>query len=167
MCKKAHRHTDCDKKPSLFQAAHGIEGRLPRLNSISITGQSCRTGTLEKDQGQGLRPAAKGWHNSEEFVLEHMEVFWGPLMQKPKSLVFPVSMTAAAFGAALSFGGAADTVADHNVTGYSLLAAMMTLALMENWVLRLPPSVAEHAVFRGRTRRNRARARGPKLTIPD
>lgn len=75
---------------------------------------------------------------SEEFVPAHMEVLKGFLTQKPMNLLFPFSVTAATIGSVLLFMAAGGASNPHDVTGYSLLAALMTLALLEHWFLVIP-----------------------------
>jgi putative photosynthetic complex assembly protein 2 len=75
---------------------------------------------------------------SEEFVPAHMEVLKGFLTQKPMNLLFPFSVTAATIGSVMLFMAAANASTAHDVTGYSLVAALMTLALLEHWFLMIP-----------------------------
>jgi putative photosynthetic complex assembly protein 2 len=75
---------------------------------------------------------------SEEFVPPHMAVLKSFLTRKPMNLLFPFSITAATAGTLLLFQQAlaAETMADR--TGYSLLAALAGLAVLEHWLLMLP-----------------------------
>lgn len=75
---------------------------------------------------------------SEEFVPAHMDVLKSFLRKKSMNLLFPVSVTAAAAGSVLLFRHAAWVETDFELTGYTLLAAMMALALLEHLLLMLP-----------------------------
>ncbi|WP_373505613.1 putative photosynthetic complex assembly protein PuhE [Aestuariivirga sp.] len=98
---------------------------------------------------------------SEEFVPAHMEVLKSFLTRKPMNLLFPFSVTAATIGAVLLFGEAFSAEADHHVTGYSLLAALMALAVVEHWFLMLPLPVEKLWHWSLPARRNAAKSRKP------
>lgn len=75
---------------------------------------------------------------SEEFVPEHMAVLKSFLTRKPMNLLFPFSVTAATIGSVLLFARASEATTAFETTGYVFLAAMMTLATLEHWLLMLP-----------------------------
>ncbi len=75
---------------------------------------------------------------SEEFVPQHMAVLKSFMRQKPMNLLFPLSVTGATVGSVLLFGAAAAAGSDHHLTAFSLLGALMTLALVEHWFLVVP-----------------------------
>ena len=78
---------------------------------------------------------------SVEFVPPHMEVLKSFLTEKPMNMLFPVSVTIATTGVICLVGRAADATSDYAITSYSLLAAIMGLALVEHWMLVIPFSV--------------------------
>jgi len=78
---------------------------------------------------------------SVEFVPPHMEVLKSFLTEKPMNMLFPVSVTIATIGVICLVGRAADATSDYAITSYSLLAAIMGLALVEHWMLVIPFSV--------------------------
>lgn len=78
---------------------------------------------------------------SVEFVPPHMEVLKSFLTEKPMNMLFPVSVTIATIGVIYLVGRAADATSDYAITSYSLLAAIMGLALVEHWMLVIPFSV--------------------------
>jgi putative photosynthetic complex assembly protein 2 len=73
---------------------------------------------------------------SVEFVPPHMEVLKSFLTEKPMNMLFPVSVTIATTGVICL-----DATSDYAITSYSLLAAIMGLALVEHWMLVIPFSV--------------------------
>jgi putative photosynthetic complex assembly protein 2 len=75
---------------------------------------------------------------SEEFVPPHMEVLKSFLTRKPMNLLFPFSITAATVGTLLLFQQALSAAAPETQAGYSLLAALAGLAVLEHWLLMLP-----------------------------
>ncbi len=75
---------------------------------------------------------------SEEFVPAHMEVLKSFLTRKPMNLLFPVSVTGGTIGAVLLFQQAFSAVEPGAVAGFSLLAALASLAVVEHWLLMLP-----------------------------
>ena len=78
---------------------------------------------------------------SVEFVPPHMEVLKSFLTEKPMNMLFPVSVTIATIGVIYLVGRAADATSDYAITSYSLLAAIIGLALVEHWMLVIPFSV--------------------------
>jgi putative photosynthetic complex assembly protein 2 len=96
---------------------------------------------------------------SEEFVPAHMDVLKSFLTRKPMNLLFPFSVTAATIGAVLLFGLAFSAMTDDQVTGYSLLAALVTLAVVEHWMLMLPLPVEKLFQWSLPARRNAAKSR--------
>lgn len=75
---------------------------------------------------------------SAEFVPAHMDVLKSFLSHKPMNLLFPLSVTAATIGAVLLFKEAIAAPDPATRAGYSLLAALACLALVEHWLLMLP-----------------------------
>lgn len=75
---------------------------------------------------------------SEEFVPAHMEVLKSFLTRKPMNLLFPVSVTGGTIGAVLLFQKAFSATNPGEVAGFSLLAALASLAVIEHWLLMLP-----------------------------
>jgi putative photosynthetic complex assembly protein 2 len=75
---------------------------------------------------------------SEEFVPVHMDVLKSFLRKKSMNFLFPISVMAAAAGSVLLFRHAAWVETDFESTGFTLLAAMMALALVEHVLLMLP-----------------------------
>jgi putative photosynthetic complex assembly protein 2 len=75
---------------------------------------------------------------SEEFVPAHMAVLKSFLTRKPMNLLFPFSITAATIGAVLLFQEAFSAPTDEEKAGWSLLAALASLAVFEHWMLMLP-----------------------------
>lgn len=78
---------------------------------------------------------------SAEFVPPHMEVLKSFLSEKPMNILFPFSVTIATIGVMCLVGRAADATSEFAIVSYSLLAAMMGLALVEHWMLVIPFSV--------------------------
>jgi putative photosynthetic complex assembly protein 2 len=78
---------------------------------------------------------------SEEFVPAHMDVLKSFLTRKPMNLLFPFSVTGATIGAILLALRAAEAETVYGITSLSFLAAMMTLALLEHWLLMVPVPV--------------------------
>ena len=102
---------------------------------------------------------------SEEFVPAHMDVLKSFLTRKPMNLLFPFSVTAATIGAVLLFGQAFSAMPDDQVAGYSLLAALVTLAVVEHWLLMLPLPVEKLWQWSLPARRDAAKSR--KSTPPN
>lgn len=75
---------------------------------------------------------------SAEFVPKHMEVLKSFLTHKTMNLLFPISVTAATTGAVLLLMLAVTSSDPATQTGYSLLAALACLAVLEHWFLMLP-----------------------------
>ncbi len=75
---------------------------------------------------------------SAEFVPAHMEVLKGFLRVRPMNMLFPVSVTIATIGTICLVNRAVESDAGFAATGYTLLAAIMGLALVEHWFLVLP-----------------------------
>ena len=75
---------------------------------------------------------------SEEFVPPHMEFLKSFLNQQPMNLLFPLSVTLATTGTFFLMGKVADATTETDRIGFTLLATMMALALVEHWMLVLP-----------------------------
>jgi putative photosynthetic complex assembly protein 2 len=100
---------------------------------------------------------------SEEFVPPHMFVLKSFLTKKPMNLLFPLSITTGTVGAVLLFQQAFAAVTEADQTGYLLLAALMTLAVVEHWLLMLPLPVEK--LFRW-SLPHRANAAKSRNTLP-
>lgn len=95
----------------------------------------------------GLRVSAKlnvflGVPNlSEEFLPSHLTYLSSYFRQRPMNLLFPVSVTTITVGTLLLCRAAIDPFAtDAELVGFSLLAALTALALLEHWLMVLPIS---------------------------
>ena len=75
---------------------------------------------------------------SEAFVPPHMEFLKSFLTQRPMNLLFPLSVTLGTTGTIFLVGKVADTAEGPESIGFTLLATMMGLALVEHWMLVLP-----------------------------
>jgi len=74
-----------------------------------------------------------------EFLPDHLDHIKSFLTNKPMNLLFPFSVTASTICAVTLFQRAALNGADaFGTAGYSLLATMMTLAILEHWFLVMP-----------------------------
>jgi putative photosynthetic complex assembly protein 2 len=76
---------------------------------------------------------------TEEFLPEHLDYLKSFFNRKPMNLLFPVSVTAATIVAALMMtAAAAPDAAEFEAVGLTLLATLLTLAILEHWFLVLP-----------------------------
>jgi putative photosynthetic complex assembly protein 2 len=76
---------------------------------------------------------------NEEFLPEHLQFLKSFLTKRPMNLLFPVSVTISTVIAALLFERALDpNTAEFAQTGFTFLATMMVLAILEHWFLVLP-----------------------------
>lgn len=76
-----------------------------------------------------------------DFLPEHLAHIRGFLRSAPMNLLFPFSVTASTVCAVIMCQqAAADPGNAYQVTGYTLLATMMVLAILEHWFLVLPIS---------------------------
>jgi putative photosynthetic complex assembly protein 2 len=74
-----------------------------------------------------------------EFLPDHLDHIKSFLTNKPMNLLFPFSVTASTICAVTLFQRAAFSGTDaFGAAGYSLLATMMTLAILEHWFLVMP-----------------------------
>lgn len=96
---------------------------------------------------------------SEEFVPAHMAVLKSFLTRKSMNLLFPFSISAATVGAFLLFQQAHAADLAEERTGWSLLAALATLALFEHWMLMLPVPVEKLWKWSLPARRDAAKSR--------
>ena len=101
---------------------------------------------------------------SEEFVPAHMEVLKSFLTRKPMNLLFPVSVTGGTIGAVLLFQQAMSASDPAAVAGFSLLAALASLAVVEHWLLMLPLPVEK--LFRWSLPGRRDAAKSRKSNMP-
>jgi putative photosynthetic complex assembly protein 2 len=93
----------------------------------------------------GMRTSAKlnvflGVRNlSEEFLPQHLRYLESFFSRKAMNLLFPVSITVStAIGTFLLLEALARDANAFDVAGYTLLASLMTLAVLEHWFLVLP-----------------------------
>jgi putative photosynthetic complex assembly protein 2 len=96
---------------------------------------------------------------SEEFVPAHMEVLKGFLTRKPMNLLFPFSVTGGTIGSILLFQQAFSAADPAVAAGFSLLAALASLAVLEHWLLMLPLPVEKLFRWSLPNRRNAAKSR--------
>jgi putative photosynthetic complex assembly protein 2 len=75
---------------------------------------------------------------SAAFVPAHMEILKSFLTQRPMNLLFPFSVTLATTGTVFLLGKVSDATTEAESVGFTLLATMMGLALVEHWMLVLP-----------------------------
>jgi putative photosynthetic complex assembly protein 2 len=74
-----------------------------------------------------------------EFLPDHLDHIRSFLTNKPMNVLFPFSVTASTICAGTLWQRAAGNNTDaFGNTGYALLAAMMTLAILEHWILVMP-----------------------------
>lgn len=114
----------------------------------------------------GMRLSAKlnvflGVRNlNEEFLPAHMEFLKGFLARKPMNLLFPLSVTAATvLAVALVQRAVAPGAGAFAATGFTFLATMAVLGLVEHWFLMLPLPFAQ--LWRWGMRSHRMRAAYP------
>lgn len=94
----------------------------------------------------GMRESAKlnvflGVRNlNEEFLPAHMAFLKSYLTKKPMNLLFPVSITVSSVIAVVLVQRATGGTDEFAVTGFTFLATMMVLAIVEHWFLVLPVS---------------------------
>ena len=100
---------------------------------------------------------------SEEFVPPHMDVLRSFLTRKPMNLLFPFSVTGGTIGAILLFQGAFSAATPAAMTGFVLLAALASLAVVEHWLLMLPLPVERLFRWSLPKRRNAAKSRNSNL----
>lgn len=76
---------------------------------------------------------------TEEFLPEHLGYLKSYIARKPMNLLFPLAVTAATVVTVLLIQEAAAAEAgSFAATGFTLLAALMALAVLEHWFLVLP-----------------------------
>jgi putative photosynthetic complex assembly protein 2 len=76
---------------------------------------------------------------NEEFLPVHLLYLKSFFANKPMNLLFPVSVTASTLVTfALAQNAAAASSGSYEAVGYSLLAALMVLAVLEHWFLVVP-----------------------------
>jgi putative photosynthetic complex assembly protein 2 len=96
---------------------------------------------------------------SEEFVPAHMDVLKSFLTRKPMNLLFPVSVTGGTIAAVLLFQNAVSAANPGDMAGFSLLAALASLAVFEHWLLMLPLPVEKLFTWSLPQGRNAAKSR--------
>ena len=79
-----------------------------------------------------------------EFLPPHLGYLACFLTKKPMNLLFPFSVSLGTIGAALMLRAAlSDGILPHELVGYTLLASLTALAVLEHWFMMLPlPSAA-------------------------
>ena len=76
---------------------------------------------------------------SEEFLPEHLRYLESYFRKRPMNLLLPISVTAATMLAALIWREAlAAHAKPFEIAGFTLVAMMLTLAILEHWFLVLP-----------------------------
>lgn len=76
---------------------------------------------------------------NEEFLPDHLRFLRNFLRKKPMNLLFPVSVTVSTIVAVILTGKAAAPAASpFQAVGFTFLAMMMVLAILEHWFLVLP-----------------------------
>ena len=85
-----------------------------------------------------------GVRNTDANLLpDHLAYLRGFMAEKPMNLLFPVSVTASTLAAAWFVQRAATSPSAFDATGYTLLSALMVLAILEHWFLVLPIPAAK------------------------
>lgn len=81
---------------------------------------------------------------SEEFIPEHLGYLRSYMRKRPMNLLFPISVTVSTVITAwLVMVAASHPAGSFDAIGYTLLATMMALAVLEHWLLVLPlPAMA-------------------------
>jgi putative photosynthetic complex assembly protein 2 len=75
----------------------------------------------------------------EEFIPLHMRYLVSFMSRKPMNMFFPLSVTLSTVIAVMLIGRAtADTAVPFEVAGYTMLATLMVLAILEHWLLVTP-----------------------------
>lgn len=77
-------------------------------------------------------------NTSEEFLPDHLRYLGSYFRRRPMNPLFPLSITGGTIVAVLLVQRAATATTGFDATGYSLLAALMALALIEHWFMLLP-----------------------------
>jgi len=76
---------------------------------------------------------------AEEFLPEHLAYLKGFFTRKPINLLFPVSVSVSTIVVVLLIqAAAAGSAGPFETTGYTLLATLLALAVLEHWFLVLP-----------------------------
>lgn len=133
---------------------HGVQAVL--YHEMALLVAAAAVVTLTREGGNqfgtwtflilwGMRTSAKlnvflGVRNlSEEFLPPHLHYLESFFARKAMNLLFPVSITVATvIGTLLFIEAFATEASDFHVAGYTLLASLMTLAILEHWFLVLP-----------------------------
>lgn len=79
---------------------------------------------------------------NEEFLPEHLRYLGSFLKTRPMNLLFPVAVTAATVAAALLTRQAVLAESAFEAAGFTFLAVLMGLAVLEHWFMVLPLPVA-------------------------
>jgi putative photosynthetic complex assembly protein 2 len=79
---------------------------------------------------------------NENFLPEHLDFLKSFLTEKPMNLLFPVSVTVSTGAAVLLVQRAAAAGTPFEATGLTIVATLMSLAILEHWLLVLPISLS-------------------------
>lgn len=74
----------------------------------------------------------------EQFIPPQLAYLSGYLRRRSINLLFPISVTAGTVGIALLLNRLSEPLSDTAATGLTFLVTMLTLAVIEHWVLILP-----------------------------
>ena len=74
----------------------------------------------------------------EQFIPPQLAYLGGYIRRRPINLLFPFSVTAGTVGIALLLGRLSVSLGDTATTSLTFLVTMLTLAVIEHWVLILP-----------------------------
>ncbi|PNG24773.1 putative photosynthetic complex assembly protein PuhE [Methylocella silvestris] len=103
---------------------------------------------------------------TENFLPAPIQYLKTYFKKKPMNLLFPVSVTASTVAAVLLAQHAiAPDAADFQRAGYAFLASLMTLAIVEHWLLVLP--LPAERLWSWSLRAKRSREKAAQVTTPD
>ena len=132
---------------------HGVQACLHHEIAIILTavvivasswGAANQVGTWTFLLLWGMRQSAKlnfflGVLNlGEEFIPAHLGYLKSYLRRRPMNALFPLSVTIGTIGIACLYGRVMAATSDAETAGYVMLLTMLTLAVIEHWVLILP-----------------------------
>jgi putative photosynthetic complex assembly protein 2 len=80
---------------------------------------------------------------TEEFLPNDLAFLKSYFRKRPMNLLFPVSVTLSTVATCGLIAQAATGTTDFAIAGYTMLAALMALAVLEHWFLVLPLPVAD------------------------
>jgi putative photosynthetic complex assembly protein 2 len=79
---------------------------------------------------------------SAEFLPDHLRYLESYFLRRPMNALFPIAITLATGAAVYLWQSAAAAATPFEAVGQTLLATMLTLAIVEHWFLVLPISIA-------------------------